>query len=79
MHPVSKNLRIPPSGGMAGKTEDNLKRENVDYVVGRTSYRDSGRGQIIGDPNGFLELPLFLNADTRSPRQLASANPQVVD
>jgi NAD(P) transhydrogenase len=45
-----------PEIGMVGETEENLNRDNVDYVVGRASYRDSGRGQIIGDPNGFLKL-----------------------
>jgi NAD(P) transhydrogenase len=45
-----------PEVGMAGETEDSLKRQGVAYVVGRASYADNARGRIIGDTQGFLKL-----------------------
>ena len=45
-----------PEVSMVGETEESLKKKGVDYVVGRTRYEDSARGQIIGDKEGFLKL-----------------------
>jgi NAD(P) transhydrogenase len=45
-----------PEVGMVGATEESLKRQGVDYVVGHASYRDNARGRIIGDSAGFLKL-----------------------
>jgi NAD(P) transhydrogenase len=39
-----------------GKTERELKKDGVDYVVGRGWFNKSGRGQIIGDTTGLLKL-----------------------
>lgn len=45
-----------PEVSMAGETEETLKQKNVAYVVGRASYADNARGQIIGDHSGMLKL-----------------------
>ncbi len=45
-----------PECSMAGKTEEELQEAGADYVVGRASYANNARGQIIGDSKGFLKL-----------------------
>jgi NAD(P) transhydrogenase len=51
-----------PEVAMVGATEESLRAEKIDYVVGRALYADSARGEIIGDETGFLKL-LFRHAD----------------
>ena len=53
-----------PEVSMIGETEESLKKKNVEYVVGRSDYKDNGRGQIIGDKDGFLKL-LFQKSDMK--------------
>lgn len=45
-----------PELSMIGKTEEELKHENVDYVVGRANYNEIARGYIRGDSFGLLKL-----------------------
>jgi NAD(P) transhydrogenase len=45
-----------PEASMAGESESSLSEAGVDYVVGKASYGDNARGQIIGDFDGFLKL-----------------------
>jgi NAD(P) transhydrogenase len=45
-----------PEVSMVGETEESLKKQGVDYVVGRATYEDNARGRIIGDKEGFLKL-----------------------
>lgn len=45
-----------PEIGMVGRTEEMLKKERIDYVVGRAAYANNARGQLIGDHDGFLKL-----------------------
>jgi NAD(P) transhydrogenase len=45
-----------PEIGMVGKTEEELKKDGVPYVVGKAAYSDIARGRIIGDTRGFLKL-----------------------
>ena len=45
-----------PEVGVIGQTEEILKQERIDYVVGRASYAQNARGQLIGDHHGFLKL-----------------------
>lgn len=45
-----------PEVGSVGVTEQELRLQGSDIVVGRASYRDSARGRIIGDDGGFLKL-----------------------
>jgi NAD(P) transhydrogenase len=53
-----------PEVSMIGETEESLKKKGVDYVVGRSHYKDNARGQIIGDKDGFLKL-LFQRPDMK--------------
>jgi NAD(P) transhydrogenase len=53
-----------PEIGTVGDTEEALKRQGIDYIVGRASYQDSARGRIIGDTTGFLKL-LFRRDDMK--------------
>jgi NAD(P) transhydrogenase len=45
-----------PEISMVGETEETLKKQGVEYVVGLARYEDNARGRIIGDTNGFLKL-----------------------
>ena len=45
-----------PEVSMVGETEESLKKERIDYVVGRARYAENARGQLIGDQDGFLKL-----------------------
>ena len=51
-----------PEVAMVGTSEEDLKAQGVDYVVGRALYADCARGEIIGDCTGFLKL-IFRRAD----------------
>jgi NAD(P) transhydrogenase len=53
-----------PEASMAGATEQSLKKDGVDYWVGRAPYSIGARGRIIGDETGFLKL-LFRRDDMR--------------
>jgi len=63
-HLLPNGIYTIPEVGMIGATEESLKRQGVDYVVGRASYRDNARGRIIGDSAGFLKL-LFRREDMK--------------
>jgi NAD(P) transhydrogenase len=45
-----------PEVSMIGSAEEELRTQGVDYVVGRASYAQCARGEIIGDQTGFLKL-----------------------
>jgi NAD(P) transhydrogenase len=47
-----------PEVSMVGETEESLKKEGVEYIVGRAGYDSNARGRIIGDRYGFLKLLL---------------------
>ncbi len=53
-----------PECSMAGETEESLKKQGMDYVVGKATYDSNPRGHIIGDDSGFLKL-LFRYVDMR--------------
>jgi len=53
-----------PEVSMVGETEESLKKQGVDFVVGLADYQSNARGRIIGDPEGFLKL-LFRRADMK--------------
>lgn len=53
-----------PEASMVGASEEDLKTQGVDYVVGRATYAQSSRGEIIGDAIGFLKL-IFRRGDMR--------------
>jgi NAD(P) transhydrogenase len=45
-----------PEISYVGKTEKEIQQENTPYLVGRAYFKDSARGQIIGDAQGLLKL-----------------------
>ena len=45
-----------PEISYVGKTEKEVQQENIPYLVGRVYFKDSARGQIIGDSQGLLKL-----------------------
>ena len=53
-----------PEASMVGVTEEDLKKQGVPYVVGRATYAQSSRGEIVGDNTGFLKL-LFRRKDMK--------------
>jgi NAD(P) transhydrogenase len=53
-----------PELSMVGETEESLTAAKTPYVIGKASYGDNARGQIIGDCQGFLKL-LFHEEDMR--------------
>jgi NAD(P) transhydrogenase len=52
-----------PDMSMVGQSEDQLKKDGVPYETGVGYYRDSARGQIIGDEDGIVKL--LFHAETR--------------
>jgi NAD(P) transhydrogenase len=53
-----------PEVSMIGETEETLKKKGVEYIIGRSNYKDNARGQIIGDKDGFLKL-IFQKSDMK--------------
>ena len=53
-----------PEVSMVGETEEALKQQGVDYIVGRADYQSNARGRMIGDQQGFLKL-LFHRTDLK--------------
>lgn len=53
-----------PEASMVGETEASLREKGIDFIVGRASYGDIPRGDIIGDQAGFLKL-IFSRDDMR--------------
>jgi NAD(P) transhydrogenase len=45
-----------PEISLAGWTEDACREKNIPYLVGRSYFDKSPRGQIIGDTSGMLKL-----------------------
>ncbi len=53
-----------PEAASVGPHEDQLHRDGMPYIVGRSEMRHNARGQIIGDTTGFVKL-LFHAEDRR--------------
>jgi NAD(P) transhydrogenase len=45
-----------PEISMVGLSEDDCQKQGIEYLVGRSYYEKSPRGQIIGDLYGMLKL-----------------------
>jgi len=69
-HITAENLPMAvytiPEISYVGKTEKEVQQENIPYLVGRAFFKDSARGQIIGDAQGLLKLVV----DTRNEKLL---------
>lgn len=59
-HVMAENLPMAvytiPEISYVGKTEQEVQQQNIPYLVGRANFKDSARGQIIGDAHGLLKL-----------------------
>ena len=59
-HVAAENLPMAvytiPEISYVGKTEKEVRQENIPYVIGHALFKDSARGQIIGDAQGLLKL-----------------------
>lgn len=53
-----------PEISSVGLTEDECRAKNIPYLVGRSYYKNSPRGQIIGDMSGMIKL-VFSPEDKR--------------
>jgi NAD(P) transhydrogenase len=45
-----------PEVATVGLSEEDCKKQGIDYGTGRASYRNNARGQIIGDIKGMIKL-----------------------
>ena len=55
-----------PEISYVGKTEKEVQKEDIPYIIGRAYFKHSARGQIIGDAQGMLKLIV----DTRNEKLL---------
>ncbi|MDX8406592.1 MAG: Si-specific NAD(P)(+) transhydrogenase [Mariprofundus sp.] len=57
---MPKNLPMAiyaiPEISWVGMTEKEVRKKQIDYVVGRGYFKESARGQIIGDTMGLVKL-----------------------
>lgn len=67
---------IPPIA-MVGKSETDLQKEKIDFVVGRAPYRLNARGRMLGDEQGLLKL--FFDRKTRRLLGAAIVGEQATD
>lgn len=51
-----------PEISVCGRSEEELTEAGVDYEVGKASYREIARGQIMGDGGGLLKMMFDANS-----------------
>ncbi len=54
--PVPHAVFASPQVAGVGKTEEELKAENIDYVVGLNSYKNSAMGMALLSDSGFCKI-----------------------
>lgn len=54
--PMPHAIFTHPQIAAAGKTEDELKKDRIDYVVGLNHYKDSAMGMALLSDHGFVKL-----------------------
>lgn len=59
-----------PECALAGRTEEQCREEDIDYIVGQALYNQNARGIIIGDNEGFLKLIFEFNKNLNCPMKL---------
>ena len=59
-----------PECSLAGKTEEECKEKNIEYVLGKAFFNQNARGMIIGENDGFLKLIYEFNKDLNQPMKL---------
>jgi NAD(P) transhydrogenase len=60
---VPYGLYTIPEISMVGQTEEQLTQASIPYEIGVARYRETARGQIIGDRTGTLKL--LVHSETR--------------
>ncbi|WP_339045422.1 dihydrolipoyl dehydrogenase [Candidatus Mesenet endosymbiont of Agriotes lineatus] len=45
-----------PAVSSIGKTEEELKKENVQYKIGKSTFAANGRSRVEGDTEGFVKI-----------------------
>lgn len=45
-----------PAVSSVGKTEEELKKENVQYKIGKSTFAANGRSRVVGDTEGFVKV-----------------------
>lgn len=69
-HPHINYSAIPgvvytyPEAASVGKTEDELKKEGVEYKVGKFSFMANSRARANGDTDGFVKVIVNKKTDT---------------
>ena len=61
--PLPYGMYSIPEVSMVGRTEEELTQNATPYESGIARYRETARGQIIGDRNGLMKL--LIHAETR--------------
>jgi NAD(P) transhydrogenase len=56
METIPYGIYSIPEISMIGKTEFECQEENISYIVGRASFEETARGQILGLKSGMLKL-----------------------
>ena len=66
-HVTAENLPMAvytiPEISYVGKNEKEVRQENIEYVIGRTYFKDSARGQINGEAHGLLKLIVDVHSE----------------
>jgi NAD(P) transhydrogenase len=55
-HLIPYGVYTVPEISMVGATEEALREKGTPYEVGRARYENNARGQITGDPDGFVKI-----------------------
>ncbi|PCJ62284.1 MAG: Si-specific NAD(P)(+) transhydrogenase [Planctomycetota bacterium] len=56
LNKITYGIYTIPEISMVGETEASLSNKKIPYEVGIGHFRETGRGQIIGDQHGILKL-----------------------
>ncbi len=63
-HILPYGIYTIPECAMVGETEESLCNKKIPFIVGKTSYGNNARGQMMGEKEGFLKL-LFREDDMK--------------
>lgn len=55
-HEIPYGIYTVPAISLVGETEETCKQKGLAYTVGRASYADNARAQIVGDEEGLVKL-----------------------
>ena len=55
-HPMPHAIFTTPQIAGVGITEQEAKRKNINYVIGKYNYKNTGMGAALAEENGFVKL-----------------------